>query len=77
MRPLVIVNRARTGKDARAGEVIRNLLKEYLCIEGAVIMTIRDDDAVRKAIAKLSPVMIEAPNSPFSYDIKAIASQLY
>lgn len=77
MRPLVIVNRTRTEKDARAGEVIRNLLKEYLCIESAVIMTIRDDDAVRKAIAKLSPIMIETPNSPFSHDIKAIASRLY
>ena len=76
INPLVVVNRIRTTKDARAGDVIRNLLKEYLCIESAVIMTIRDDDAVRKAISKLSPIMIEAPNSFFANDIQKIASML-
>ena len=76
LKPLVVVNRIRTTKDARAGEVIRNLLKEYLSIESALIMTIRDDDSVRKAISKLSPIMIEAPNSPFSHDIQEIAARL-
>jgi flagellar biosynthesis protein FlhG len=76
LKPLVVVNRVRTGKDARAGNVIQNLLKEYLSIESAVIMTIRDDDAVGNAIAKLSPIMIETPNSPFSQDIQEIASRL-
>lgn len=76
LRPFVVVNRVRTRKDARAGEVIKNLLKEYLNIEAAVIMTIRDDDAVGDAIANLSPVMLDAPNSPFSEDIKKIASWL-
>ena len=76
IRPLVVVNRVRTDKDARAGDVIKNLLKEYLSIETAVIMTIRDDDAVGKAMAKLSPVIIEAPGSPFSIDIKEIAARL-
>ena len=76
LKPLVIVNRVRIAKDERAGEVIRNLLKEYLSIESALIMTIRDDDSVRKAISKLSPIMIEAPNSPFAHDITEIASRL-
>ncbi len=75
-RPLVVVNRVRTDKDARVGEVIKNLLKEYLSIETAVIMTIRDDAAVGDAIAKLSPVMLDAPDSPFSEDIQKIASWL-
>jgi flagellar biosynthesis protein FlhG len=76
IRPLVVVNRVRTGKDARAGEVIKNLLKEYLSIESAVTMTIRDDDAVGNAIAKLSPIMIDAPDSPFSSDLQEIAARL-
>lgn len=76
LRPLVVVNRVRTDKDARAGEVIKNLLQEYLSIETAVIMTIRDDDAVSNAIARLSPIMIDAPNSPFSQDIQTIAASL-
>lgn len=76
IRPLVVVNRVRTDKDARAGEVIKNLLKEYLNIETAVTMTLRDDDAVGTAIAKLSPIMIDAPDSPFSLDLREIAAKL-
>ena len=76
IRPLVVVNRVRTGQDARAGEVIKNLLKEYLGIETVVAMTIRDDMAVGKAIAKLSPIMIDAPDSPFSVDLQKIAARL-
>ena len=76
LKPLVVVNRIRTNKDAQAGEVIRKLLKEYLSIETPVIMTIRDDDAVGKAMAKLSPIMIDAPNSPFSIDIQKVAARL-
>lgn len=76
IKPLVVVNRVRTDQDARAGEVIKNLLKEYLGIETAATMTIRDDMAVGKAIAKLSPIMIDAPDSPFSIDLQAIAARL-
>jgi len=76
IKPLVVVNRVRTDKDARVGEVIKNLLKEYLSIETAVIMTIRDDNAVGDAIAKLSPIMLDAPSSPFSQDIQEIASRI-
>ncbi len=39
-------------------------------------MTIRDDDALGDAIAKLSPVILDAPDSPFSEDIQKIASRL-
>ena len=76
LKPFVVVNRVRTDKDARVGEVIKNLLKEYLSIETAVIMTIRDDNAVGDAIANLSPIMLDAPNSPFSQDIQEIASRI-
>jgi MinD-like ATPase involved in chromosome partitioning or flagellar assembly len=75
-KPLVVVNRVRTVKDEKAGDVIKKLLKEYLSVEAAVIMTIRDDDAVSEAIAKLNPVMLDAPNAPFSEDIQRIASTL-
>jgi flagellar biosynthesis protein FlhG len=76
LKPFVVVNRVRTEKDAKAGQVMKNLLKEYLNIETTRIMTIREDDAVGNAIAKLSPIMIDAPNSPFSNDIKEIAARL-
>ena len=76
LRPFVVVNRVRTAKDVLAGTVIQNLLKEYLSIETPVIMTIRDDDAVGTAIAKLRPIMTEAPDSPFSIDIRKVAEKL-
>jgi flagellar biosynthesis protein FlhG len=76
IKPLVVVNRVRTDQDARAGEVIKNLLKEYLSIDTALIMTVRDDDAVGRAMVKLRPIIIETPRSPFSMDIKEIAARL-
>ena len=76
MKPLVVVNRVRTDKDAQAGSVIQNLLREYLSIDTAVILTIREDEAVGRAMAKLSPIMIEAPDAPFSLDIQTVADRL-
>ena len=76
LRPFVVVNRVRTDKDARTGSVMKKLLKEYLSIEVPLIMTIRDDHAVGDAIAKLTPLMVDAPHSPFSKDIQKMASRV-
>jgi len=75
--PIVLINRIRTKKDIGAGDVIRNIMKEYLSIESGIVMTIREDDAVGKAIAKCKPVITAAPSSPFSRDIKEAAAKLY
>ena len=76
LEPFVVVNRVRTENDKKAGEVIQNLLQQYLNIKSAIIMTIREDRAVGRAIARMTPVMSEAPDSPFSQDIKEIAVKL-
>ncbi len=76
LEPFLVVNRVRTKEDANAGEVIRNIIKQYLTIDSAVIMTIREDDAVGNAIARMKPIMLEAPESPFSRDIEEIALKL-
>jgi len=76
-RPIVVVNRVLTKKDANAGNVIRNLMSQYLNIESSIIVTIREDQAVKNAIAKLTPVMIDPPRgSVFSQDINHIAGML-
>ena len=75
-KPVLVINRVRTRKDANVGDVLRNLMKQYLSIESALIMTIREDDAVGNAIARLKPVMMEAPDSPFSKDLKEVAARL-
>jgi len=76
LEPFVVVNRVRTENDKNAGKVIQNLLQQYLNIKSAIIMTIRDDSAVGRAIARMTPVMSEAPDSPFFQDIKEIAVKL-
>ena len=76
IEPFLVVNRVRKKNDANVGMVIQNLLREYLGIKSTVIMTIREDNAVGDAIARMKPIMIEAPNSLFSQDIKKIASRL-
>lgn len=74
--PFVVVNRVRTGKDANTGKVIQGLMENYLGIKSSELMTIREDIAVGKAIARMKPVMSEAPGSPFSRDIEEIALKL-
>ena len=59
-----------------AGEVILNLLRQYLSIESAQIIMLREDDAVGNATARMKPVMVEAPDSPFSIDLKKVAARL-
>ena len=51
-------------------------MKQYLSIESAVIMKIREDNAVGNAIARMKPIMTETPDSPFSRDVKEIALKL-
>jgi len=74
--PFLVVNRVRTGKDANTGKVIQGLMQNYLDIKSSELMTIREDIAVEKAIARMKPVMTETPHSPFSRDIEQIALKL-
>ena len=53
--PFVVVNRVRTGKDANTGKVIQGLMQNYLGIKSSELMTIREDTAVEKAIARMKP----------------------
>ena len=76
LRPLIIVNRIRAENDKRAGKVIQRMLKVYLSIESPLVMTIREDVSVANALAKMKPVLLYAPDSPFSLDIKKVALEI-
>jgi flagellar biosynthesis protein FlhG len=76
-RPIVVVNRARSGKDAETGKVLQNLMNQYLSIKSSIILTVREDAAVGTAVARLKPVLLEAPNSLFAKDIEMIARVLH
>ncbi len=75
-KPIVVVNRARSGKDADAGKVLQNLMNQYLSIKSSVILTVREDPAVGIAVARLKPVLLEAPRSLFAKDIGMIAHKI-
>ena len=73
---LFIVNRVQNGSDANSGQVIQNLMHEYLSIDSGKTVKIREDEAVKRSIKRLKPVMEEAPSSIFCEDIKKIATML-
>jgi flagellar biosynthesis protein FlhG len=75
-KPFVVINRVFTKRDADAGEVLQKLMRQYLSIDSGAIMTIREDDTVKKAISRMKPIMTDAPNSMFCQDIEQIAAML-
>lgn len=76
LKPFLILNRVRSKNDTKAGEVMRKMLNEFLSIDSPVIMTIREDPAVTDAVARMKPIMLEAPDSLFARDIEEIASRV-
>ncbi len=76
LRPLIIVNRIRAENDKRVGKVIQRMLRVYLGIESPLVMTVREDASVANALVKMKPVLLYAPDSSFSLDIKKIALEV-
>ena len=74
---VIVVNRVQRAADENAGKVIQNLMRKYLNISSSKILTIREDGAVRGAMAKMRPIMIENPAATFCADIMRIAEELY
>ncbi len=74
--PFVVVNRVRSAKDANTGKVIQKLMQDYLSINSSVLMTLREDAGVGNALARMKPIITEAPNAPFCQDIQKIAVRL-
>jgi flagellar biosynthesis protein FlhG len=75
-QPIVVVNRARSEKDADTGKVLQNLMNQYLSIKSSIILSVHEDPSVGIAVAKLKPVLLEAPRSLFAKDIEWIAQVL-
>lgn len=72
----IAVNRVQRSTDASTGDVIQNLMKQYLSIHTSEVLTTREDSQVRNAIARLKPVMIQSPTCGFCSDIMQIARRL-
>ncbi|MBF0397854.1 MAG: AAA family ATPase [Desulfobacterales bacterium] len=75
-KSIIIVNRVKSEQDANSGKVIQNLMSQYLNIKTSTIRTIREDNNVQIAIAKMKPVILHAPESLFAKDMSIIARKL-
>ncbi len=75
-KPLIVVNRVKTAEDARSGDVLQNVMRQYLDVSGGNILRVNEDPKVAEAIARLKPVMSSAPQSHFAHDIERVAVQL-
>jgi len=76
LEPIVVVNRARSKKDAKTGTVIQKLMNDYLNINSSLLLSVHEDSSVGHALTKSSPVMLQAPDSVFADDINKIAAVL-
>ena len=74
--PFVVVNRVRSERDANTGKAVQKLMQDYLNINSSVLMTLREDARVGYALARMKPIITEAPNAPFCQDIQKIAVKL-
>ncbi|MBF0464118.1 MAG: P-loop NTPase [Nitrospirae bacterium] len=74
--PDIVINRVQSKNDAQVGTVVAKLLKDYVGIESNVLAYIPEDEAVKKAILTLKPVMAASPQSEFSKSILKIAAAL-
>lgn len=74
--PFVIINRVRTQADAKSGDAVKNLMYNYLSVVCNKILTIPEDDSVRKSISVMKPLYLQSPDAPFSKSIKQIALAL-
>ncbi|HEV8324912.1 MAG TPA: P-loop NTPase [Myxococcota bacterium] len=75
-RPALIVNEARTRADAELGEAIRVLARDRLDVDLDVLGTLSWDEAAWISVSRRRPVVVEAPESPFSQQIEQLVHRL-
>jgi flagellar biosynthesis protein FlhG len=74
--PSIVINRVQTPSDANVGKALQGLLGQYLGLESKVTANLPEDNAVKKSINKMKPVIIDNPSSEFSTAIKQLAAKL-
>ncbi len=72
-KPNIVINMVHKADEAKAGNVISAMLKQYLDVTSSVVTTIPADEMVRRALFKNKPMMTIYPGSPFSLAIKKLA----
>ncbi|CAM2057476.1 Magnetosome protein Mad29 [Desulfovibrionales bacterium] len=76
-QPLLLINRVKTPLDLNAGRVVHKLMREYLSLEQAAVLGLREDRAVSRATARLRPVLLDEPGSAFAADLDRLVRILH
>ncbi|MBF0457393.1 MAG: P-loop NTPase [Nitrospirae bacterium] len=71
--PSFVINMVQSARDINTGMVIQNLVKQYTNLNTKVMMTLPNDESVKRALFKTKPVMLSEPMSPFAIAIKELA----
>lgn len=72
-KPNLVINMVHKADEAKAGNVISTMLRQYLNVTSSVVSTIPADEMVRRALFKNKPMMLIYPGSPFSLAIRELA----
>lgn len=72
-KPNIVINMVHKADEAKAGNVISTMLKQYLNVTSSVVTTIPTDEMVRRALFKNKPMMLIYPGSEFSLAVKRLA----
>jgi len=75
-KPSLVVNKARSEKDALLGRSMVDVARKYFLIELDFLGAIPYDERVHWSLKKFTPFILEYPESPISETIKAIAQKL-
>lgn len=75
-KPGLVVNKARSEKDALLGRSIVDVVRKFFLIDLDFIGTIPYDESVHWSLKKSSPYILEYPESSVSEAIKAIGQKL-
>ncbi len=71
-RPGLIINMSRGGGSG-LGQSLREICRNFLGIEVAFLGEVPSEDAVRQSLLRMSPVLVEAPDSGAAEALRAIA----
>ena len=72
----LVVNRARASEGRRTVEILSGLVSRFLGGSVQLAGVIRDDEAVRRSVQKMTPLVVSEPTSPAAIDLRQLAANL-
>jgi flagellar biosynthesis protein FlhG len=70
------VNKAKTERDFLLGQSIVEVVRKYLAVDLNLLGVVPNDDRIHESLKKLTPYVIEFPESEVSASVKSIVQKL-